>query len=524
VDTPTAPAPIRTTLWRAVAALGVLLLLGSVLVAAARLTTLARTAPVAGAGLALILASLVANRSAVATFSRRRAARRGADAVLATLFFAAILVVLQATSMRRSFQFDLTRNQRNTLAPQTLALLDSLEHNVNATGFYRQSSLNRSRADDLLALYARRSARFHYEFIDPDRNPDAAERAGATVDELVMESNDVVRRVRTISEQDVTNALLQVTRLREKAIYFVTGHGERDVDGAQREGFRAATRALTGQGYSVRTLSLVSLREIPADCAVLVVAGPREDYLADEAGAIKRYLRGGGAALFMLDPRFDFPYLSDLLVRYQLGLIDAVILDDLVLDAGDRTFDATVAKVRRYEQHPITNGFNYVTMFTRARPVHILPVDTLRAGLDVQYLAITDDEAWGETDMNSFTVGSATRDGVDIAGPMPLAAVATLTPVPAGMGHPSRVVLIGDSDFASNSFLGVLGNGDFFQNVIAFLAEDVDLIRIRPRAATGDRVYLTAANGRLVFAVCLLLIPLATLAVGGVVVVRRRAL
>jgi ABC-type uncharacterized transport system involved in gliding motility auxiliary subunit len=151
-------------------------------------------------------------------------------------------------------------------------------------------------------------------------------------------------------------------------------------------------------------------------------------------------------------------------------------------------------------------------------------VDTLRAGLDVQYLAITDDEAWGETDMNSFTVGSATRDGVDIAGPMPLAAVATLTPVPAGMGHPSRVVLIGDSDFASNSFLGVLGNGDFFQNVIAFLAEDVDLIRIRPRAATGDRVYLTAANGRLVFAVCLLLIPLATLAVGGVVVVRRRAL
>jgi ABC-type uncharacterized transport system involved in gliding motility auxiliary subunit len=169
---------------------------------------------VAGAGLALILASLVVNRSAVATFSRRRAARRGADAVLATLFFAAILVVLQATSMRRSFQFDLTRNQRNTLAPQTLALLDSLEHDVNATGFYRQSSLNRSRADDLLALYARRSARFHYEFIDPDRNPDAAERAGATVDELVMESNDVVRRVRTISEQDVTNALLQVTRLR----------------------------------------------------------------------------------------------------------------------------------------------------------------------------------------------------------------------------------------------------------------------------------------------------------------------
>ncbi|MDH4037606.1 MAG: GldG family protein [Candidatus Krumholzibacteria bacterium] len=515
--------PDRTALWRLLAGTGVALLFLGVVLSAARVAPVGARAALVVAGAAIMVLALVANRSAVAAFSRRRATRRGADTVLATLFFVAILVVIQATSVRRSHQFDLTRNQRNTLAPQSVALLDSLDHDVTATGFYRQSSLNRSRADELLSLYARASSRFRYEFIDPDRNPDAAERAGATVDEVVIECNGVVRRIHTLTEQDVTNAILQVTRVREKVLYFVNGHGERDVDGSPREGYRAATRALTGQGYAVRTLSLLTMREVPADCDVLVIAGPREDYLADEVTAIDRYLRAGGSALFMLDPRFDFTRLAGALDRYRLRVLDAVILDDLVLDAGERTFDATVAKVRRYEKHPITEGFNYVTMFTRARPVYI-PEDTLRAGLDVQYLAITDAEAWGETDMNSFTVGRATRDGVDIAGPMPLAAVATRTPVPAGSARTSRVVLVGDSDFASNSFYGVLGNADFFQNIVAFLSEDEDLIRIRPRAATGDTVYISAAQGRMVFAVSLVLVPLITLIVGASVVFRRRAL
>ncbi|HEX5132954.1 MAG TPA: GldG family protein [Candidatus Krumholzibacteria bacterium] len=518
-----ATASIRTLAWRSVAAGGVLLLILSTMLSGARVVALHTAIVLAALGIGAVAASLIANRSAVAAFGRRRAARRGADAVLTVLFFTAILVVLQATSVRRSHQFDLTRNQRHTLAPQSLALLDSLDHDVTATGFFRQSSLKREQARDLLDLYARHSTRFRYEFIDPDRSPDAAERAGATVDDIVVESNGVTRNVQLLTEEDVTNAILQVTRKREKALYFTTGHGERDIDNRAREGFLAARRGLEGQGYQPRTVSLVNVREVPDDCAVLIVAGPREDYLANEVEAIERYLRRGGAALFLLDPRFDLTRLASVLSRYHIRLLDAVVLDELVLDAGDRTFDATVAKVRRYEKHPITRGFNYVTMFTRARPVQIVSDSTI-AGLDAQYLAITDPEAWGETDMGSFTVGTASRDGDDIAGPMPIAAVATRTPVPVGSGASSRVVVIGDSDFASNSFYGVLGNADFFQNAVAFLAEDENLIRIRPKAALGDTVYISAPQGRLVFTVCIILVPLLTLVIGAVVVVRRRAL
>lgn len=519
------PTPrISRTAWRTLAGTGLVLLATGVLLYAARAATTPVWASLAGAGLVLVAVTLAANRTAVAAFSRRRAARRGADAVLATLLFTSILVVVQATSVRRSLRFDMTRNHRNTLAPQSEAVLDSLTRDVTAVAFYRQNSVDRSTADDLLELYARRSPRFHYEMVDPDRNPDRAERLGASVDQVVVQSEGVHRTISDPDEQSLTNAIVQVTRKREKVIYFVNGHGEKSVDSGARDGYRKAARALDGQGYAVRTVSLVNVSSVPGDCGVIVIAGPRQDYLSNEVSELDAYLKEGGAAFFMIDPRVDVPRLASVLTRYRLEVLDAEVLDALVVNAGDRSFDATVTKIRRYEKHPITNGFNFVTMFPGARPVKILGDSTV-VGTDVQYLCITDRQAWGETDMNSFRVGHASRDGSDIAGPLPIAAVSTITPIPKRLpDRTSRVVLVGDSDFATNSFYGVLGNADFFQNIVAFLAQDENLIRIRPRASLGDTVYITASQGHLVFLVCLVLLPLIPIIIGGIVVVRQRAL
>jgi ABC-type uncharacterized transport system involved in gliding motility auxiliary subunit len=480
------------------------------------------------AGVALLLTAAVANATALAAFVRRRDARRGADAVLATLFLAAILVIVQATSVRHSHSFDLTRNRRHTLAPQTVSLLDSLDRDVDVTGFFRQTSSQRDNAEQLLARYARHSSRFHYQLADPDRRPDLAQRLGASINELVVQAGDDRRVVRTIDEEGLTNALVSITRAGTRAVYFVSGHGEKDVDVTARDGYSAAKQALASQGYAVFAASLLDGSPVPPHTAALVVAGPRDDYFADEVRSIDRYLRAGGSVLFMLDPRVDLPRLTSLLPRYHLAVVDAVVLDQRELDSGDRSFDATVAKIRRYQDHAITKNFNFVTMFPRARPVMITP-DSARAGLDVRYLCVTDDDAWGEKDMESFSLGRASRDGSDLAGPLPLAAAATLIPMVAGESGPkagpeSRVVLIGDSDFAGNSMLGVLGNSDFFLNTIAFLTEEENLIRIRPRRVVGDSVYITERQGRLVFLVCLIVLPLAPVVAGTVVLARRRRL
>ncbi len=511
-----------------VAAAGVGLLALSLVLNAARAGTPTLWTILAAIGAALLLVSAITNARTVVSFFRRRNTRRGADSILATVFMAAILVVVQATSVQRSHTFDLTRNHRHTLAPQTIALLDSLDRDVEAVGFFRQASVKRGGADELLSLYARRSAHFRYSLSDPDRQPDRARRMDASLDEIVLTAGNDHRIVRTIDEEGLTNALVSLTREGARVVYFVTGHGEKDIAVTDREGYSAARERLEGQGYHVRTVSLLGGAPVPTDAAVLVIAGPRQDYFADEIGSIERYLAAGGSLLCMVDARVATPQLAEVLARYHLSLLDAVVLDALIMDAGDRSFDATVTKVRRYEPHPITRDFNFVTLFVRARPVMIASDSTV-AGLDARYLAITDDASWGEVDESSFAKGRAARDGDDLAGPLPIAAAAKRTPMVAsgsgvGAGIASRVVLIGDSDFAGNAMLGVLGNTDFFLNVVAFLSEDEHLIRIRPRRALGESVYITERQGRMVFLVCLVLLPLTPVVAGAVVVARRRRL
>ncbi|HEU4929668.1 MAG TPA: methylmalonyl-CoA mutase family protein, partial [Candidatus Krumholzibacteria bacterium] len=510
------PTRRRLLLWRGVALAGAVLLSVALALVAAGVRGTNGVGAIAIFGGVLLLLAAAANGRMLRAFLRRRDARRGADAMLAIVFMTAILIVVQATSMGRSHSFDLTRNHRHTLAPQTVAVLDSLDRDVRVTGFFRQASAKRDGAESLLSLYARRSARFRFTLADPDRQPDLARRLGGTLDELVVIAGDDHRVVRTIDEESLTNAILSLTRSGRHTLYFVGGHGEKDLANTDRDGFSAAQRRLEGQGYAVRSLSLLDGSHVPDDCAALIVAGPRRDYLEGEARTIEDYLASGGAAFFMLDPRVDVPHLARLLAGYQLDLVDAVVMDAVAVESGDRSFDATVVKIRRYEPHPITRDFNFVTMFPRTRPVAIHS-DTARAGLDVRYLCISHPDSWGETDLETFATGRAQRDGRDIAGPMPVAAAATRTPLVMSTGgiaagHRSRLVLIGDSDFANNAMIGVLGNGEFFLNCVAFLSEDENLIRIRPRRAAGDSVYITESQGRMVFLVCLILLPLVNVA------------
>ncbi len=517
----------RVVIWRVVAATGAFLLALAVALFTAGVGGASVSAS-AIAGSTVLLVAAAANWRMLRALLGRRDMRRGADAVLAVVFMTAILIVVQATSMGRSHRFDLTRNQRHTLAPQTLAVLDSLDRDLHVTGFFRQASAKRDGAETLLTLYARRSARFRYTLADPDRQPDLARRLGATLDELVVVAGDDRRVVRTINEESLTNTIISLTRSGRRTLYLVGGHGEKDAANTGRDGFSAAKEQLESQGYAVRTLSLLDGAGVPDDCAALVVAGPREDYLDAEVRAIQDYLARGGSAFFMLDPRVDHARLARLLVPYQLELLDAVVLDAVAVESGDRSFDATVVKVRRYESHPITRDFNFVTMFPRTRPV-VIRSDTARAGLDVRYLCITHPASWGETDLAAFATGRAQQDGDDIAGPLPIAAAATRTPLAAsnggvGPGRKSRLVLVGDSDFANNAMIGVLGNGDFFLNCVAFLCQDENLIRIRPRRTSGESVYITERQGRMVFLVCLILLPLTPLVAGVVVAVRQRRL
>ena len=202
--------------------------------------------------------------------------------------------------------------------------------------------------------------------------------------------------------------------------------------------------------------------------------------------------------VFLLDPQVSLPSLEKLLSTYRIGLNS-----DVIIDPYSRVFvgDVTSPAVSQYENHPITKNFNFYTFFPYARSIRIL--DEERDGVTIQYLAKTGKTAYGETDLESVARGQVVMGEEDIEPPLPVAAIASKR-IAAGdallsEALESTIVVFGDSDFASNRAFRLSGNSDFLLNVINFLAEEKDLIAIRPKKGMGDVMFLTASQGRLIF-------------------------
>ena len=472
-------------------------------------------------GVVLSVAYGLLNMHAVIAFVTRRSSRYGANMLAIIILFACIAVIIQALSVRHSYRHDFTQNKRFSLAPQTLNILKGLQDDVEIYGFFKESDDKRAQAQSLFDQFAHESPRIHYELIDPDRKPTrAAEMKVTGYGVILVRYRNRDERTSEITEEALTNAILQATRDEKKEICFVTGHGEKDTASKEPSGYSTLRQALENENYSVTELSLFDTPNIPDECSLLVIAGPTHDYFESEIVKISDYLAKGRNALFMLDPRIDYPNIEGLLGSYR------VVLDnDVVIDPYSRVFgtDYTVPAVTQYVDHPITRGMDVATFFPLARSVRISTDDI--PGVTVQYLAQTGKSAWGETDLERVKQGQAVRSNDDTPGPVAIALIATRKYEGADTqdGEPvSKIVVFGDSDFASNSAFRISGNGDLFLNAVNYLAEEKDLVAIRAKQGLGNPLFLTASQGRLIFFVSVILLPLGVLGFGVSVFVRRR--
>jgi ABC-type uncharacterized transport system involved in gliding motility auxiliary subunit len=475
-------------------------------------------------GVVLLAAYVVLNLRAFRAMARTRSSRYGANTAVMVVFFACIIVIIQALSARHSLRLDLTRNQRFSLAEQTVNVARALQGDIELFGFYKQTDLEGDRAKDLFVELSHVSSRIRYELIDPDRDPARTQAMGVTeYGTVIVQYGERRETLTSVSEEALTNALLKVTRDTRKTIYFVIGHGEKDLASEEPGGYAILSKAIGNENYDVKTISLFDSPAVPEDCHLLVVAGPTVDYFDSEIAKITEYLSGGKNALFLIDPHLTFPLLEGLLSRYRVDLGR-----DVVIDPYSRLFgtEYTVPVVTQYVEHPITRGMDVATFYRLARSVRIDPEPI--GGVTVQYLAQTGSSAWGETDLDRVKAGQAVRGDDDLQGPVSIALVAQKTYASAQPNaedsRESQIVVFGDSDFADNSAFRASGNADLFLNVVNFLAEEKDLIAIRPKQGMGDRMLLTATEGRLLFLISVVLIPVSVMGFGISVFVKRRKL
>ncbi|MBM3223843.1 MAG: hypothetical protein FJZ47_08595, partial [Candidatus Tectomicrobia bacterium] len=293
--------------------------------------------------------------------------------------------------------------------------------------------------------------------------------------------------------------------------------------------------ALEEQNYTVQELVLARQPQVPDDAAVVILAGPRRDLLESETAALSAFLGRGGHILAMIDPEVA-PGLVDFVKRYGIDVGNDIVVETNPLGrlvGGDYLMPV----VMTYERHAITKELgNVMTMFPVVRSVQ--PIRELPPGVTAQSLVQTSTESWAEMDLKALQEGRTGFDAdSDRRGPISIATVATVTPEKAATpeatenattdkpatSRAARLVVVGDSEFANNSLFSVQGNGNFFLNTVSWLAEEEDLIAIRPRKGGGSGpVMLTASQAPLIFWVPVVLLPLGVLASGAVVFIRRK--
>ena len=494
-------------------------------------------------GVALIVLYGLGQWRSVAELFDRRQARYGTLATSGVLLGVAILVGANYILARQNKRWDLTAARQYSLSDQTVRILESLESPIRVMVFAQEFDFPRYR--DRLAEYEYTSSQVSLEFVDVDGNPALARQYEVqSYGTVVFDYAGRVERVVSDQEQELTNALIKAVEGEERKAYFLQGHGERLPTGTERDGYSALADALRLDNLSVETVILSQAGEVPADAAVLVIAGPATDLLPTEVELLRTYLEGGGKMLFLIDP----PDGADAAARDNLlGLIGEWGIEvgrDIVVDVSGvgqlLGTDATVPVAASYPPHPITDRFALLTAFPLARSVK--PAAGGAGDRVATSFVETSPRSWAESNLD-LTGGEVTMevDQGDVTGPISIAAaVAVEVETPpdgsaaeaaeadagsdeeaaeaAGDGADgaaeadegpteTRVAVFGDSDFAANGSLGIQGNRDLVLNAVNWLAEQENLISIRPREPEDRRITLTADQQFRIQVASLFLIP-----------------
>ncbi len=473
------------------------------------------------AALALVLLHLILRWEDVARGLGRRQLKYGTNTFVLVLVVLGILGFVNYIVSRNTKRFDLTKDQRYSLSDQTRKVMAGLKDDIKITYFQRQRDMERGQ--DRLKEYQALSPRLKVEFVDPVQSPAKAQaydvRGPWPI--LVVEKADKRERISNDGEQDVTNALIKVTRGGKKTVCLLEGEGERSGEESGERGFSGVKSSLTKSLYEVKNVFLMREKTLPADCTVLLVGGPEKDLLPETTGAIRDFVKKGGKALVMVEAELKehYPNLVALLKEWNIEAGQDVVVD--VSGMGQLFGFSELAPLAiEYPWHAITKDFRLPTLYGGARSVQA-GKGTVE-GVSAQDLVKTSAQSWAESDL-ALKGPIKYEDGKDRMGPISLAAVATVkgpapapTPVPSPAPSPTpeepktpegRVVAVGDADFASNALLGFQGNQDFFLNVVAWLAEDADLISIRPREPENQALFLSRQVQQNVAWVALVILP-----------------
>ena len=492
---------------------------------------------VMGIGLVVLVVDAAISFDAVrlAIFGRR--GRYGLNTAIVLIAFVAIAIVLNFViywAVGRPdppgfLRVDTTSTKQFIVSDATLNTLSNLREPIQVTAFFRRNNPKRQAAwrttEDLLSEFKRRSTEqpLTFRLVDPELEPNIAVEYGVTqFPSLAIEALDS-RRTEVIpglnpndgpnvfSEQDVITGLLVVNQIKQKTVVFISGHAVRDLldDARGGDGYALAAESLIRENYGVgnETLQELGQRLSSGDPelmpATVIFAGPTKDMTESEEGILVEYGRRGGNILFLFEPDSTPDSFKGFLSRYGVGVGNGTVVDTASYVAPNPTFLQVKNTNSQLPPHPLTEDFDVLYFPGSAFYSYSLDPETIpltEEGIPYvrqDIVAISTLNSWAETEVDNIGF----ELGVDQSGPLPVAisveAVAEIGASPRRVDDrliTTQMVLIGDTDFASNAYFGSARNGDLFVNAVNYLADDYELITLRPKQVAFRELVLTESE------------------------------
>lgn len=438
------------------------------------------------------------------------------------LLFISSIGMLAWISNHYSVQFDLTANKRHSLSANSVDLLNTLDKPVTVHA-YTSDDVTRQAISEIISRYQRVKPDFELRLLNPDIDIEQVEKDGVVMNKpfaFVLYYNDRMEHIDSLSEQAISNALLRLNRRDNQQVVFLSGHGERDIDGVDNRAYATLKTQLTDMGFNLQTVNLLE-NSLPENTKLLVIAAPSNPYLAGEVEQVERYINDGGNLLWLTDPG-ELYGLDKIATSFGLQLQDGIIIDNnQELRQTLNIEHPAIIPVTEYFPHIITNTIRYNTLFPLARGISPLSNENTVNNWQAEALFNSTGKSWSEAGGLKEEMVFNSSEG-DIAGPVTMA-VALHRPrgdtgakqdKTAAAAGSQRMVVTGDSDFLSDSYIGAGANLNMGLNIFNWLIGDDDFISVEVKPAADTKLTLDDSQLVVIGFGFFLVIPILLLLIG----------
>lgn len=436
---------------------------------------------------------------------------RKINSLIFPILFFACIALLAWLSTKNILIKDFTSNNRLSLTQPSISLLEQMQSQIEIDVFVNRSDQIGQQVGQLLSRYQKIKSDIKINYISPEENPDLVRENNIRFPaEMLIKYQGKTEHLEKPTEQSITNSMSILLRGKDRWLVFLSGHGERDAAGNANFDLGNFTKKLKARGLNTQSLNLIETKTIPDNTSVLIIADPKVDPFPEELNLIKNYIEKGGNVLWMTEPsqREIFSELAK--------LFDVKFLQGIIVDTVGQSLNITqpdLIPIIKYSDHAITKGFKLTTLFPQ-----VVALESNKSSRWNNFPIIySSEQSWSETSVIQDQINYDQES--EKLGPLTIAMA--LTPV---FDINQRIMIIGDSDFLSNSYLGNGGNLDLGVRMINWLTADDQLISIPTRPATDLDFELSKKTSAIFGLGFLIILPLLFALIGIIIWWRRRSL